>query len=60
VNLVGAAVVLGLGLWFAWYCLTDLSRAPQVLIFSRQVWAVLIVFTIPIGGLLYLRYGRVR
>ena len=45
---------------FEGYCLVDLARAPQVRMWPREVWALLMVLTIPIGGILYLRYGKVR
>jgi hypothetical protein len=45
---------------FILYCLADLDRTPVVQGFTRETWRLLIVVLIPLGGLLYLRYGRVR
>ncbi len=43
-------------------CLADLAEAEgaELLVFSRQGWAAIILLMIPIGGFLYLRFGRIR
>ena len=60
VTIVLVVAVFGLALWFAGSCLADLARTPedQLRVFPRLAWAVLIVVTIPLGGVLYLLYGR--
>lgn len=45
---------------FEGYCLVDCARADQVRYFSRWTWAVILLVTIPFGGILYLTYGKVR
>lgn len=55
------AVIVVAGLYrFLAFCLADLDRAQVVRYLPRQTWRVLIMFWIPFGGLLYLRYGRFR
>ncbi|GIH14754.1 hypothetical protein [Rugosimonospora africana] len=55
------AVIVVAGLYrFLAFCLADLDRARVVRYLPRQTWRLLIVFWIPFGGLLYLRYGRFR
>lgn len=60
VNGVIAAAIFGLALWFAWTCLADLARTPdeQLRLFPRMAWAILIVVTMPLGGILYLMYAK--
>jgi hypothetical protein len=43
---------------FVTFCLADLNGAPVVTGLPRDTWRLLIVFLIPIGGMLYLRFGR--
>ncbi|MEN3358540.1 MAG: hypothetical protein V7637_2522 [Mycobacteriales bacterium] len=66
---LAADVVLGLALAaavvavlyrFIAFCLADLDRAAAVQGLPRETWRLLIMIMIPLGGLLYLRYGRVR
>ena len=45
---------------FDWYCLADIARARYVRRLTKQAWALLVVITFPIGGMLYLTYGKVR
>jgi hypothetical protein len=56
---LAAAVVAGLYRFIA-FCLADLDQAAAVQGLPRETWRLLIVILIPFGGLLYLRYGRVR
>ena len=57
---IGLLLVFILVLWFAGSCLQDLARTPdyQLRIFPKMAWAVLIIATIPLGGVLYLVYGK--
>jgi hypothetical protein len=45
---------------FLRFCLTDLEGAPVVAVLPRETWRLVILFVIPLGGLLYLRFGRPR
>jgi hypothetical protein len=59
-------VLLILFVWFAVrtiyrfisYCLADLDQQRVVAYLPRETWRLLIVVWIPIGGMLYLRFGR--
>jgi hypothetical protein len=42
---------------FAGYCLVDLSRS-EVRHLPRWAWALIIVLSIPLGGIIYLVVGR--
>jgi hypothetical protein len=57
--LLAAAAAL-LVLRFEQLCLRELAQTPdeQLRLFTRPGWTVLIVFFIPLGGLLYLTAGR--
>jgi hypothetical protein len=43
---------------FEIFCLNDILHADYVRGLTRQGWIVLCILTIPIGGILYLLYGR--
>jgi ABC-type tungstate transport system substrate-binding protein len=58
VALIGIVAVIVLAVQFVRFCLDDLGNATEVRMFTPQVWALLIIITIPIGGMLYLIYGR--
>jgi hypothetical protein len=45
---------------FMSFCLADLAEARAVRYLPRETWRLLILIWIPIGGMLYLMYGRVR
>jgi len=45
---------------FEGYCLVDCARATEVRYFSQWTWAIIMLITIPFGGMLYLAYGKVR
>jgi hypothetical protein len=60
VALVGAVLFLLVAFAFDLYCLRDLREAPLVYVFSREMWAYIIVFTTPLGGMTYLMIGRPR
>jgi hypothetical protein len=60
VQLLTILVLLVAMVWFDGYCLADLARARYVRYLTRQAWALLIVATFPVGGMLYLGYGRPR
>ena len=54
-------VLLGLAR-FIRFCLGELAGTPdsRLLVLDRQRWLVLIVLFIPLGGVLFLLYGRPR
>ncbi|HEX5366288.1 MAG TPA: PLDc N-terminal domain-containing protein [Acidimicrobiales bacterium] len=43
---------------FAVYCLLDLQRAPRVRWLPKWAWAIVCVISIPLGGLVYLAFGK--
>ncbi len=45
---------------FEMFCLTDIAQAPEVRLLSRQAWVVVTIISIPLGGILYLMFGRPR
>jgi hypothetical protein len=45
---------------FEGFCLVDLARSRDVRGLPREMWLLLMLITIPLGGILYLRYGRRR
>ena len=57
---VAVLVVVGAVLRFEMFCLDDVLHAPYVRTFPRQTWVAICVLMIPLGGILYLYYGRPR
>jgi len=59
-ELVVVAVLVAIAgvLLFEIFCLNDILHAEYVRGLTRQAWIVLCVLMIPIGGILYLLYGR--
>jgi hypothetical protein len=59
-------LVLAVGVFavvrFEMTCLSDLARTPddRLRLLTRRGWLVCILFLIPLGGAVYLRYGRDR
>jgi Phospholipase_D-nuclease N-terminal len=45
---------------FEGYCLVDCARAREVRYFNQWTWALIMLITMPLGGILYLVYGKVR
>jgi hypothetical protein len=43
---------------FLRFCLAELDAAPVVAVLPRETWRLVILFVIPLGGFLYLRFGR--
>ena len=56
------AVLVAVILRLDWLLLKDLAATPddQLLYLTRLGWAAAIVFSFPIGAILYLRFGKVR
>ena len=55
-SLILALVVI----WFTARCLADLAHADEVHYFTQWQWAIICVISMPLGGICYLRYGKVR
>jgi hypothetical protein len=51
-------ILLVLAVGFGVYCLVDLVRAPSVKRLPKWAWALLILVSEPLGGILYLLLGR--
>lgn len=47
-----------LALAFVVYCLVDLVRQPSTRGLPKAGWAVVILVSIPLGGIIYLLFGR--
>jgi hypothetical protein len=45
---------------FVVYCLLDVFRSERVRFLPRWLWALICVFSIPLGGIVYLIVGRER
>jgi len=60
VALVTAVVTLSVVVWFDRRVLADLAGTSDydLRYFNRNTWALIIVFSFPIGPVLYLMYGR--
>ncbi|MFI6055874.1 PLDc N-terminal domain-containing protein [Streptomyces violascens] len=50
--------LLLVGVAFLGYCLYDLAHQPKTRYLPKPVWAVITVISIPLGGVLYLLFGR--
>jgi hypothetical protein len=59
-QLIPVLVFVVVAVWFEARCMIDLARADRVRNLSREAWALLMVITIPLGGILYLMYGKER
>jgi ABC-2 type transport system ATP-binding protein len=45
---------------FAIFCLVDVARAEEVRYLPRWAWAVISLISVPLGGIVYLIFGRRR
>lgn len=52
-----AFLVLVAALGFGMYCLADIAQ-NDVRYLSKWAWAVIVIISIPIGGIVYLFVGR--
>ena len=51
-------VILVAAIGFVAFCLIDLGRATRVSYLPKAAWVLIILISIPLGGLLYLAFGR--
>jgi hypothetical protein len=58
--LVAAIPIVVIAFGFAIFCLVDLFRRPSVKHLPRWLWAIICVISIPLGGIIYLIFGRVE
>jgi len=57
VPIAALAPIIVVGLAFVGYCLFDLSRS-EVQYLPKWAWALICLFSIPVGGIVYLLVGR--
>jgi hypothetical protein len=48
------------GVAFVVFCLVDLIRAERVRYLPKWAWALICFISIPLGGIIYLIFGRFR
>ena len=53
-----AVAVALMAVRFVQFCLADLARTSHLRYLTRDGWTVLIIVTVPLGGMLYLTYGK--
>ena len=60
VVLLTVVAILSVVVWFDRRCLADLAQTSdrELRHFDRNVWALIIVLSFPIGPMLYLRYAK--
>jgi hypothetical protein len=60
ISLLTAAAVVALIVWFGKRCLDELAQTSDLDLryFTRNAWALLIIFAFPIGPTLYLLYAK--
>lgn len=58
----GAALipVLVIAVGFLVFCWVDLARAEEVRFLPKWVWAIICAVSIPLGGIVYLIFGKSR
>jgi hypothetical protein len=57
---VTVAAPMALVVWFDGRCLADLARTrdQELRYFSRNMWALIIMLSFPVGPMLYLLYAK--
>ena len=53
-------LVLLVAIGFEVVCLVDLARAEEVRYLPKWGWVIVSLISIPLGGIVYLVFGRVR
>jgi Phospholipase_D-nuclease N-terminal len=56
--LIPAIVIVVIAVAFAIFCEVDVFRRPEVRYLPRWAWAIICLISIPLGGILYLIFGR--
>jgi len=58
--LISVPAIGALLVWFDLRCLADLRQTSdrRLRYFTRETWALLIIFAFPFGPMLYLTYGK--
>ena len=58
--LISVLAIGALLVWFDLHCLADLRQTSdrRLRYFTRETWALLIIFTFPFGPMLYLTCGK--
>lgn len=59
IALVAAVAIVAVVRWEV-FLIRDISAAPDVRYLSKPAWTAVCLIGIPIGGVLYLFYGRAR
>jgi hypothetical protein len=57
---IAALGILVVVVAFTIQVVADLARARRTRLVSREAWLVICVLSMPIGGILYLMYGKDR
>ncbi len=57
---VALAPIAIVALTFEVFCLVDVLRSERVRFLPRWVWALIILISVPLGGIIYLVVGRQR
>lgn len=59
-SLAAILALVALAVWFDARCLSDLAqtRDAELRYLTRAGWAIAILISFPLGGLLYLRYAK--
>jgi hypothetical protein len=60
VSLAALVPVIVIGAGFVVFCLVDLARAQQVRYLPKWAWALVCLVSVPLGGIIYLTFGRSR
>jgi hypothetical protein len=53
-----APILVAVAAWIA-YCLADLSRS-EARYLPKWAWALVVILSVPMGGIVYLLIGRAR
>jgi hypothetical protein len=54
------APVIAVAVAFVAYCLIDIARAERVRHLPKWLWAVICLVSVPLGGVIYLVFGKER
>jgi hypothetical protein len=53
-------LIMAVLVFVAWdgFCLWDLARAREVRVLDKWLWAIIVLISFPVGGILYLVFGH--